>query len=166
MLGGRFARPFTPASLPGPSPASNGEGRIRTSEGVRRQIYSLLPLATRAPPQPADGSQTGLRPRKRGLLCLAGEKLHNQSWRRDLNPRPADYKSAALPLSYASPAQSTYYSPEPGRNQVSSPDITPQLVRFPLPSASQRPTWDTLSHAPAPRLAHRRGGCSYQGIYR
>ena len=24
------------------------------------------------------------------------------SWRRDLNPRPADYKSAALPLSYAS----------------------------------------------------------------
>lgn len=26
----------------------NGEGRIRTSEGVCRQIYSLLPLATRA----------------------------------------------------------------------------------------------------------------------
>ena len=24
------------------------------------------------------------------------------SWRRELNPRPADYKSAALPLSYAS----------------------------------------------------------------
>jgi len=41
--------------------------------------------------------------------------------------------------------------------------MTPQLVRFPLPSASQRPTWDTLSHAPAPRLAHRRGECSYQG---
>jgi hypothetical protein len=27
----------------------NGEGRIRTSEGIRRQIYSLLPLATRVP---------------------------------------------------------------------------------------------------------------------
>ena len=26
---------------------TDGEGRIRTSEGVRRQIYSLLPLATR-----------------------------------------------------------------------------------------------------------------------
>ncbi len=26
-----------------------GEGRIRTFEGIRRQIYSLLPLATRAP---------------------------------------------------------------------------------------------------------------------
>ena len=24
-------------------------------------------------------------------------KHHAQSWRRDLNPRPADYKSAALP---------------------------------------------------------------------
>ena len=27
----------------------HGEGRIRTSEGKRRQIYSLLPLAARAP---------------------------------------------------------------------------------------------------------------------
>ena len=26
-----------------------GEGRVRTSVGVRRQIYSLLPLATREP---------------------------------------------------------------------------------------------------------------------
>ena len=26
------------------------------------------------------------------------------SWRRDLNPRPSDYKSDALPLSYASAA--------------------------------------------------------------
>src|SRR5262245_8419321 len=26
-----------------------GEGRIRTSEALRRQIYSLLPLATREP---------------------------------------------------------------------------------------------------------------------
>lgn len=136
MLGSRFARPFTPASLPGPSPASNGEGRIRTSEGVRRQIYSLLPLATRAPPQPAYGSQTGLRPRKRGLLCPAGEKLHNQSWRRDLNPRPADYKSAALPLSYASPAQSSQYKPKPGKNQVSAPDDVPRLYGFPSQSLS------------------------------
>src|SRR5256886_2826147 len=31
------------------SRVSNGEGRIRTSEGIRRQIYSLLPLATWVP---------------------------------------------------------------------------------------------------------------------
>src|SRR5690349_12791166 len=30
-------------------PILGGEGRIRTSEGVRRQIYSLLPLAAREP---------------------------------------------------------------------------------------------------------------------
>ncbi len=28
---------------------SGGEGRIRTSEGIRRQIYSLFPLAAREP---------------------------------------------------------------------------------------------------------------------
>ena len=28
---------------------TGGEGRIRTSEGISRQIYSLLPLATREP---------------------------------------------------------------------------------------------------------------------
>ena len=44
----------------------------------RQQIYSLPPLSTRVPPQ------------------------RTLSWRRELNPRPADYKSAALPLSYAS----------------------------------------------------------------
>ncbi len=31
------------------APELGGEGRIRTSEGVRRQIYSLLPLAAREP---------------------------------------------------------------------------------------------------------------------
>ena len=32
----------------------HGGGRIRTYVGIRRQIYSLLPLATRAPhPMPA-----------------------------------------------------------------------------------------------------------------
>src|SRR5262245_22479100 len=30
-------------------PRVGGEGRIRTFEGIRRQIYSLLPLATREP---------------------------------------------------------------------------------------------------------------------
>jgi hypothetical protein len=31
------------------------------------------------------------------------------SWRWDLNPQPADYKSAALPLSYASETWFDYY---------------------------------------------------------
>ena len=43
-----------------------------------RQIYSLLPLATRA------------SIRKQGLSF--------QSWRWDSNPRPPDYKSGALPV--------------------------------------------------------------------
>ena len=85
------------------SPAEGGEGRIRTSVGIRRQIYSLLPLATRAPPRftPPEPEPAGIEP---WLANVTGEKRYGQSWRRDLNPRPADYKSAALPLSYASPA--------------------------------------------------------------
>ena len=31
---------------------ANGRGRVRTYVGIRRQIYSLLPLTTRAPYQP------------------------------------------------------------------------------------------------------------------
>ena len=59
--------------------AACGEGRIRTSEGVCRQIYSLFPLAAREP-----------LPRKN---CSA----KFLSRRPDSNRRPADYKSAALP---------------------------------------------------------------------
>src|SRR5208282_824860 len=59
---------------------TGGEGRIRTSEGISRQIYSLLPLATREP----------LLPR---LSCRPSR------WR-ESNSQPPDYKSGALPLSY------------------------------------------------------------------
>ena len=48
-----------------------GESRIRTCEGVHQQIYSLPSLAAWVSPQ------------------------HWSRWR-DSNPRPADYKSAAL----------------------------------------------------------------------
>ena len=55
----------------------DGQGRIRTSVARKeRQIYSLLPLTARPPVR--------TMPKHR-------------SWRRELNPRPADYKSAALP---------------------------------------------------------------------
>src|SRR2546426_5302020 len=60
---------------------ANGEGRIRTSVGIRRQIYSLLPLATRVP-------------------LRIGSDLAGWSRWSESNRRPADYKSAALPLSY------------------------------------------------------------------
>ncbi len=63
---------------------------------LRRQIYSLLPLSTRASPRPAV---------RRFFTFLVDfsffrrtfSRLPPWSWRRDLNPRPADYKSAALP---------------------------------------------------------------------
>ena len=64
-----------------------GRGWIRTIEAKTQQIYSLPPLATR-------------------------ELSHIQlkwSWWTDSNPRPADYKSAALPAElhqHASPGHS------------------------------------------------------------
>ena len=51
----------------------------------RQQIYSLPPLTAREPP-------------RFSVLFI----FLFQSWRRDSNPRQADYKSATLPLSYAS----------------------------------------------------------------
>ena len=62
----------------------NGRCRIRTYVGVSHRIYSPTPLATRAT---SPNSKTRIM-------------FKNKSRRRDLNPRPADYKSAALPLSY------------------------------------------------------------------
>ncbi len=58
---------------------TRGQGWIRTTELVRGQIYSLLPLATWL------------------LAHIPGEYSPLRSQRRDSNPRPADYKSAALP---------------------------------------------------------------------
>ena len=66
---------------------TGGEGRIRTSVGISRQIYSLLPLATREP----------LLPR---LSCRPSR------WR-ESNSQPPDYKSGALPLSYIGKALKT-----------------------------------------------------------
>ena len=89
--GSSFVSRFTPRG---------GEGRIRTFEGISRQIYSLLPLATRVPLH--DRARSDLR---RGPSTTPQRPLTEgpfRSWRRDLNPRPAVYKTAALPLSYAS----------------------------------------------------------------
>ena len=71
-----------------------GEGRIRTFEGrgpSDLQSDAFDRFAT-SPPVSLNGlSHPPLRGSGGGW-----------SWRRELNPRPADYKSAALPLSYAS----------------------------------------------------------------
>ena len=76
------------------SESVGGGGRIRTFEGVRRQIYSLLPLAARAPlhvgsrvprragDPPECHGRPGSRPADRRVL----------SWRRDSNPQPPHYK--------------------------------------------------------------------------
>src|SRR5678815_2509566 len=63
-----------------------GEGRIRTSEAYRRQIYSLFPLTTREPPH-ANRSRRSL-----------GARRAAWSWREDLNPQPSAYKADALPV--------------------------------------------------------------------
>ena len=56
-------------------------GMDSNHRSLRRQIYSLLPLATREP-------------------IHDNSKRYGGEWsrRRDLNPQPADYKSAALPI--------------------------------------------------------------------
>ncbi len=63
---------------------NGGQGRIRTFEDRSQQIYSLSPLATRAPAH--------LFRTNRYIIAK------NWSWQWDSNPQPADYKSAALPI--------------------------------------------------------------------
>jgi hypothetical protein len=106
-----------------PTPESNetltadgGRGRIRTSVARKeRQIYSLLVLATHPPVRTGkavlrSNARTRLSFRdtrpielvKRGIaypffLEIRPNTVPKISWRRDLNPRPSDYKSDALP---------------------------------------------------------------------
>ena len=97
-----------------------GRGRIRTFVARKeRQIYSLLVLATH-PPVPTSTRDTKIvsppvnLSTQKGLVSvdtspcrlIARKLIRNKtknsrslklSWRRDLNPRPSDYKSDALP---------------------------------------------------------------------
>jgi hypothetical protein len=68
---------------------SGGERRIRTFVGVSQRIYSPSPLATRASLHEP----------------LTRQDLKNWSWLWDLNPQPADYKSAALPIELNQPIE-------------------------------------------------------------
>ncbi len=65
----------------------SGRGWIRTIEVKEQQIYSLPPLATRE---------------------LSHIKF-KWSWWTDSNPRPADYKSAALPTELHQHSDKNYY---------------------------------------------------------
>ena len=99
---------------------NGGRGRIRTSVARKeRQIYSLLVLATHPPVRtgkpPSRSSAQSLPAKRHPLIRIihAGNSLSfllseidrrpaplrskKISWRRDLNPRPSDYKSDALP---------------------------------------------------------------------
>ena len=99
-----------------PAEENGGRGRIRTSVARKeRQIYSLLVLATHPPVRTGGSKQRSpygisevyrdtntLTSRCRKLLPAiirdsSPAKEFWQSWRRDLNPRPSDYKSDALP---------------------------------------------------------------------
>src|SRR6266571_1144544 len=62
------------------------------SKPLGRQIYSLLRLTASLPRQLVCFMETRVFGAYPDTRCT-----HRWSWRRDLNPRPADYKSAALP---------------------------------------------------------------------
>ena len=104
------------------------DSNLRSS--LERQIYSLLPLTTRPPVQTVAGASFPLPPDtihpsepqnysgfnrtlsggmtadgSRQSNLLPQEALGFWSWRRDLNPRPSDYKSDALPAELRQPGQ-------------------------------------------------------------
>ena len=84
----------------------SGEWRIRTSVGMSRQIYSLLPLSTRATPpiRLVVGTASPATPIPSADARSVAAEV---SWREDSNLRPADYKSAALPTELRQPRHST-----------------------------------------------------------
>ena len=71
---------------PFPQKRSVGRGGFEPPK-LTRQIYSLLPLATREPTH-----------MKLPLSHPSAGSKEEWSWRWDSNPQPADYKSAALPI--------------------------------------------------------------------
>ncbi len=131
---GSLLRVLDRPSRPGRS-SNGGEGRIRTFEALgatdlqsvafdrfatspsalalpRSCRHTVLPRPTGTAPDLARKSRTAADAALREPLDLRGfpGALRGWSWRRELNPRPADYKSAALPLSYASDKRQLYQS--------------------------------------------------------
>ena len=89
---------------------NGGQGRIRTSVGTRpadlqsaaidRSATYPISLSARQHSWPSAIARLnvclGFPPGCFAIL-VRGRRCSRWSWRRDLNPRPADYKSAALP---------------------------------------------------------------------
>ena len=85
-------------------------GKDSNLRRLSRQIYSLIPLATREPLHRAQKAPVDVQPGSRKIthssdvmsLDTACPKSFsgagNWSWRQELNLQPADYKSAALPV--------------------------------------------------------------------
>ena len=100
-----------PPPLKAPAAKVGGEGRVRTSVGTRPadlQSAAIDRSATYPKIVPRESTQSSSHWRLRArtyvldspgyaLVDSRGWRRVRWSWRRDLNPRPADYKSAALP---------------------------------------------------------------------
>src|SRR5206468_12801218 len=101
---------------------------LEPSKPLGRQIYSLLRLTASLPRQ----------------LCVLETKCFltltnvcRWSWRRELNPRPADYKSAALPTELRQPQKvhfstscASRASQRGGSAQMSRPATPEPLIIF------------------------------------
>src|SRR5689334_21519717 len=74
--------------------SNGGEGRTRTFEAAR---------ATDLQSAAFDRFATSPTVCCCGNACARMSNVCRWSWRRDLNPRPADYKSAALPTELRQP---------------------------------------------------------------
>ena len=73
-------------------------GGFEPPKPLGRQIYSLLHLTALQPRQTScQFRPTGSTGRRLPRETTPPPAPSRWSWRRDLNPRPADYKSAALP---------------------------------------------------------------------
>ena len=96
------------------------DSNLRSPEG--RRVYSPLPLSTRPP--------------LRRHLSTPFHKYGVLSWREESNPQPADYKSAALPLSYAS---------------VPNNSCPARLTHAPVPNQRQCQTQHGRSESPPPK---------------
>ncbi len=95
----RHARPAEPK--PAARAKAGGEGRTRTFEAARAtdlQSAAFDRFATSPAVCVVETRASG-----RSYVC-------RWSWRRDLNPRPADYKSAALPTELRQPEQNANFS--------------------------------------------------------
>jgi hypothetical protein len=91
----------TGARTPGVRAKVGGEGRTRTFEAARATDLQSAAFDRFATSPAVCVVET----------CASGRSYVSRwSWRRDLNPRPADYKSAALPTELRQPDQNANFS--------------------------------------------------------